>query len=138
MQEPIASAKTPSGRRRARLLAGTLALTMAAFGLAAVIAVAPASADVNPTNTYTIGTPGSAFTAVSATPSAAVSGVSQSYVITMTAPSAIPNGDSITVTDSTAGNSVVATVTQVSLVDDVPPTASSPVPTAVRPAPAAS
>ena len=57
---------------------------------------------------------------MSVTPSAAVSGVSQSYVITMTAPSAIPDGDSITVTDSTTGNSVVA-VTQlsVSLVDDV-------------------
>ena len=37
----------------------------------------------------------------------------------MTAPSAIPDGDSITVTDSTAGNSVVASATKVSLVDDV-------------------
>ncbi len=117
MQEPIASAKTPSGRRRARLVAGTLALTMASFGAAVAISAAPAWATVT-TNTYTIGTPGSAFTSVSATPTAATSGQSQSYVLTMTAPSAIPNGDTITVTDSDA-NAVVATtvVTTVSLVD---------------------
>ena len=67
MQEPIASAKTPSGRRRARLLAGTLALTMVSFGAAVGISAAPAFADFA-SNSYTIGTPGSAFTAVSATP----------------------------------------------------------------------
>ncbi len=119
MQEPIASAKTPSGRRRARLLAGTLALTMASFGAAVAITAAPAWASVT-TNSYTIGTPGSAFTNVSATPTAATSGQSQAYVITMTAPSAIPNGDTITVTDS-ASNAVVATtvLTSVSLVDSV-------------------
>ncbi len=57
MQEPIASAKTPSGRRRAKLLAGTLALTMASFGAAVAISAAPAWATVT-TNSYTIGTPG--------------------------------------------------------------------------------
>ena len=117
MQEPIASAKTPSGRRRAKLLAGTLALTIGSFGAAVAISAAPAWATVT-TNSYTIGTPGSAFTNVSVTPTAATSGQSQSYVITMTAPSAIPNGDTITVTDS-ASNAVVATtvLTSVSLVD---------------------
>jgi hypothetical protein len=88
---------------------------MASFGAAVAIA-APAWAMT--TNSYTIGTPGSAFTSVSATPTAATSGQTQSYVITMTAPSAIPNGDTITVTDSDS-NHVVATtvVTTVSLVD---------------------
>ncbi len=116
MQEPIASAKTPSGRRRAKLLAGTLALTMASFGAAVGISAAPAFADFA-SNNYTIGTPGSAFTAVSVTPTAATSGSSQSYVITATAPSAIPNGDDITVTDS-AGNAPVSLATAVSLVDE--------------------
>jgi hypothetical protein len=116
MQEPIASAKTPSGRRRAKLLAGTLALTMASFGAAVGISAAPAFADFT-SNNYTIGTPGSAFTAVSATPTAATSGSSQSYVITATAPSAIPNGDDVTVTDS-AGNVPVSAATAVSLVDE--------------------
>ncbi len=120
MQEPIASAKTPSGRRRARLLAGTLALTMASFGAAVAITAAPAWASVT-TNSYTIGTPGSAFTNVSATPTAATSLQSQAFVITMTAPSAIPNGDTITVTDSD-GNAVVGSAsafptTDLSLVD---------------------
>jgi hypothetical protein len=119
MQEPIASAKTPSGRRRARLLAGTLALTMVSFGAAVAITAAPAWASV-PTNDYTIGTPGSAFTSVSVTPTAATSAQPQAYVITATAPSAIPNGDSITVTDSD-GNHVASTALSttgpVSLVD---------------------
>ena len=121
MQEPIASAKTPSGRRRAKLLAGTLALTMASFGAAVAITAAPVWASVT-TNDYTIGTPGSAFTGVSVTPTAATSLQDQAYVITATAPSAIPSGDTITVTDS-AGDAVVSSVvlaptSSVSLVDE--------------------
>ncbi len=117
MQEPIPSARTRSGRGRARLVGGTLALTMASFGAAVAISAVPAWASLT-TNSYTIGTPGPAFTDVSVTPSAAITGESQSYVIVTTAPSEIPNGDTITVTDS-AGDAVVATtvLTSVSLVD---------------------
>jgi hypothetical protein len=89
---------------------------MVSFGAAVGISAAPAFADFT-SNSYTIGTPGSAFTAVSATPTAATANSSQSYVITATAPSAIPNGDHITVTDS-AGNVPVSQATAVSLVDE--------------------
>ena len=92
---------------------------MASFGAAVAISAAPAWAAVT-TNSYTIGTPGSAFTGVSVTPTAATSAQPQAYVITATAPSAIPNGDSITVTDSDGNNVVstaLATVGSVSLVD---------------------
>jgi hypothetical protein len=89
---------------------------MVSFGAAVGISAAPAFADFA-SNSYTIGTPGSAFTAVSATPTAATANSSQSYVITATAPSAIPNGDHITVTDS-AGNVPVSQATAVSLVDE--------------------
>ncbi len=108
MKEPIASAKTSSGRKRARLLVGTLALTMASFGAAVAVSAAPA-----------IGTPGSAFTNVSVTPTAATTEQQQSYVITMTAPSVIPNGASIAVADNLGNHVVVTTVlTGVSLVDE--------------------
>ena len=117
MQGPMFSARTRSGKRRARLLAGTLACTMASLGAAVAISALPAWASVT-TNSYTIGTPGPAFTNVSVTPSAAITGQSQSYVIATTAPIAIPSGDTITVTD-TAADAVVATtvLTSVSLVD---------------------
>ena len=90
---------------------------MASFGGTVASSAVPAWASVT-TNPYTIGTPGPAFTNVSVTPSAAIAGESQSYVIATTAPSAIPSGDTITVTD-TAGDAVVATtvLAGVSLVD---------------------
>jgi hypothetical protein len=89
---------------------------MASFGAAVAISAAPAWASVT-TNSYTIGTPGSAFTTVSVTPTGATSLQPQAYVITAVAPSAIPAGDSITVTDS-AGNVPVSGATNVSLVDE--------------------
>jgi hypothetical protein len=116
MQEQTLSAMTPSALRRARLAAGTLALTMGAFGLGAAVLAAPASADAT-SNSYVIGTPGAAVTGVSVSPTTATSSVAQAYVVTFTAPSAIPNGDTITIGDTTTNNSVTAGSTSVSIVD---------------------
>src|ERR1017187_3783614 len=97
MQEPIASAKTPSGRRRAKLAAGTLALTMAAFGAAVAISAAPAFADVT-SNTYTIGTVSGAVSGLAVSPASVTVNTASSFALTFTATAALSSTNTITVT----------------------------------------
>ena len=54
MQEPNPSAKRPSGWRRSKFVAGTLALTMGVLGAGLAATALPASATAT-TNSYTIG-----------------------------------------------------------------------------------
>jgi hypothetical protein len=104
LQERIPSAKTPIGRRRAKLVAGSLAMTMAAFGTVAAVTALPAYADATSAD-YTIGTPTGGVSGVAVTPSAVTaSGAEQGYAVTFTATSALAaTTGSVTVTPSTIG-----------------------------------
>ena len=89
MQYENPSATTPKrGWRRAKLVAGTLALTMGAFGTVAVVTALPAFADVT-SNNYTIGTPSGAVNSVAVTPTSTTATISTSYTVLFTATSAL-------------------------------------------------
>src|SRR5271168_2264445 len=108
MQEQQPSATAPRhGWRRAKLVAGSLALTLGAFGTVAAVTALPASASVT-SNPYTIGTPSGAVSNVTVSPTSALSGVSTSYTVTFVSPGSIASGGTITIGDST-GNTVVDT-----------------------------
>ena len=120
MQEEHPLARSPRrGWRRAKLLAGTVALTMAGFGSVAVVSALPASAATAcgsatgapgcVTNTYTIGSPSGGVNNVTVTPTTATTGTAQSYTITFVAVNALATGNTITIGDS-LGNAVVSTV----------------------------
>src|SRR5580658_6962081 len=103
MQESNPSAKTPSGWRRSKLVAGTLALTLCALGTGLAASVVPASANVPASNDYTIGTPSSAVTGVTATPATVTSGTTlQDFQVKFTATTALVSTDTITIGDSDA------------------------------------
>jgi hypothetical protein len=114
-------AKSPRrGWRRAKLLAGTLALTLAGFGSVAVVSALPASAQAPcgsatgapgcETNTYTIGSPSGGVNSVTVTPTTATSGTSTSYTVTFVSVGALATGNTITIGDSTANNGVTGAV----------------------------
>ena len=111
MQEEHPLARSPRrGWRRAKLLAGTVALTMAGFGSVAVVSALPASAATacgsatgTPgcvTNTYTIGSPSGGVNNVTVTPTTATTGKAQSYTISFVAVNALATGNTITIGDS--------------------------------------
>lgn len=98
MQYENPSATTPKrGWRRAKLVAGTLALTMGAFGTVAVVTALPAFADVT-SNNYTIGTPSGAVNSVAVTPTSTTASISTSYTVLFTATSALSASGSSTIT----------------------------------------
>ena len=120
MQEEHPLARSPRrGWRRAKLLAGTVALTMAGFGSVAVVSALPASAATacgsatgTPgcvTNTYTIGSPSGGVNNVTVTPTTATTGTAQSYTISFVAVAALATGNTITIGDS-LGNALVSSV----------------------------
>ena len=78
MQEPNPSAKRPSGWRRAKFAAGTLALTMGALGAGLAATAAPAWANAS-TNSYVIGSQTGAVSSVTLSPTA----TSLSYSLTV-------------------------------------------------------
>ncbi len=121
MQEEHPLAKSPRrGWRRAKLLAGTLALTLAGFGSVAAVNALPASAASAcgsaagapgcVTNTYTIGSPSGGVNSVTVTPTTGTTGVSVSYTITFVAVNVLATGNTITIGDSLS-NAVVSTIT---------------------------
>lgn len=120
MQEPNPSAKTPSGWRRSKLVAGTLALTLAALGTGLATTAAPAFANIPSTNDYTIGTPSGAVTGVTATPATVVAGTAgQGFQVKFTATTALASTNTITIGDSDS-NAVVGdtTLTTVEVLND--------------------
>ncbi len=118
MQYENPSATTPKrGWRRAKLVAGTLALTMGAFGTVAAVTALPAFADVT-SNNYTIGTPSGAVNSVSVTPTSTTATISTAYTVLFTATSAISASASSTVTvASSVALTNVPVASSVSLVD---------------------
>ena len=120
MQEEHPLAKSPRrGWRRAKLVAGTLALTMAGFGSVAVVSALPASAAAACgsataatgclTNTYTIGSPSTGVNNVTVTPTTGTTGTAQTYTVTFVAVNALATGNTVTIGDS-LGNALVATI----------------------------
>ena len=126
MQEEHPLAKSPRrGWRRAKLLAGTLALTLAGFGSVAAVSALPASAAAAcgsatgapgcVTNAYTIGAPSGGVNNVTVTPTTATSAVSTTFTITFVAVNALATGNTVTIGTSTAlpaaiNNSTVALI----------------------------
>src|SRR5579875_2235704 len=119
MQEPVPTAKTPFGWRRARLVAGTLALSRAAFGPLAAVTATGASASFPPVTTqaYTIGTPASQVTNLSASVNPATGGSTGNYSVKFTTPAGLASGNVITVTISGATAFSSGTVSNPGLVD---------------------
>jgi hypothetical protein len=92
MQEPIPTAKTPFGWRRARLVAGTLALSMAAFGSLAAVTVGSASAasfSALTTQNYTIGSPSSQLSNVTVAVSPSTGNSTGNYSVKFTTSAAL-------------------------------------------------
>jgi len=77
MQEQNPSAKRPSGWRGARLVAGTLALTMGALGAGLAATALPASATAT-TNTYAIGSLTGSVTNVTISPTSTTANAAES------------------------------------------------------------
>jgi len=116
MNEQKTSAMTPGhGWRRAKLVAGTLALTLGAFGTVAAVTALPASASVT-SNPYTIGSPTGAVNSVTVSPTSVLAAASSSYTVTFVAPTAVASGGTVTIGDSTTGNSVANSATGVTIV----------------------
>ncbi|HUC12910.1 MAG TPA: hypothetical protein VMS00_00525 [Acidimicrobiales bacterium] len=109
MQEPIPSAKRPSGWRRAKFVAGTLALTMGALGAGLAATAAPAWANAN-TNSYLIGSVTGAVSSVTLSPTATTAASSTSLEVFFKATSALVAGNNITVASSVALGSVPASI----------------------------
>ena len=99
------------GWRRAKLVAGTLALTMGAFGTVAAVTALPAFAAVT-SNPYTIGTPSGAVTSLTVSPTTALSGTTTGYTLTFVSPGSVASGGTITIGDSLS-NTVVDTALNV-------------------------
>ncbi len=94
-------------RSRAKLAAGTLALTMGALGAGLVATALPAYADVL-SSYYTIGTPSGSVGTVTATPASVGASASTSFTVTFTPAAALAGSSnaSVTITSSTALTSV--------------------------------
>jgi hypothetical protein len=109
--------QSPSGtaprrwRGRAKLAAGTLALTMGALGAGLTATALPAYADVL-SSYYTIGTPSGSVGTVTATPATVAASASNSFTVTFTAAAALAGSSnaSVTVTSSTPLSSVPTAV----------------------------
>jgi hypothetical protein len=117
MKEPNPSAKRPSGWRRSKFVAGTLALTMGVLGAGLAATALPASATAT-TNTYTIGSLTGAVSNVTISPTSTTSASPESEELFFTATDALTNANTITVTSNyTLG----ATVTAVQVIDTAGP-----------------
>lgn len=103
------------GRRRAKLVAGALALAMGSFGTVAALTASPAFANVT-SNPYTIGTPTGAVTGTTVSPTSGLASASTSYTVTFVSTNAIATGGTITIGDTTTNNSVTAGITSLSTV----------------------
>jgi hypothetical protein len=112
MQEPNPSAKRPSGWRRAKFVAGTLALTMGALGAGLAATAAPAWANAS-TNSYLIGSQTGAVGSVTISPTVATALASTSLEVFFKPTAALTGGNTITVTSSVA----LGAVTGVQLID---------------------
>jgi hypothetical protein len=110
LRNPLSPLST-SVRRRAKVPAGALALTMVALGGALMATALPAYGDVT-TNAYTIGAPSGAVGAVAASPSSVGEGALTNFAVTFDLPAALsgPGNDSVTVTPSIALASVPANI----------------------------
>jgi len=118
MQESNPSAKTPSGWRRSKLVAGTLALTLCALGTGLAASALPASASSATSNDYTIGTPSGAVTGVTATPATLTNGTAgQNFQVKFTATTALTDASTITITDNDT-NAVTGIASAVEVLND--------------------
>ena len=88
---------------RAKVVAGTVALTTVALGGGLMVTALPAYADVT-TNAYAIGAPSGAVGSVTASPSSVGAGASTNFAVTFDLPAALSGAgnDSVGVTPSTA------------------------------------
>lgn len=92
MQSSIPTAMEPRGWRRAKLLAGTVALTMGVFGSLAAVTAGTASATTFPaiqTASYQIGTTSSSVGTPTVSPSSANQGTPTNFTVTFTTPVAV-------------------------------------------------
>lgn len=121
MHEPITSATAPSGRRRYKLLASGLALSIAAFGsIAAVTAGAAVAASTFPpvtTQNYTIGTTSSAVSSVTAAVSPTSPNASANFSVKFTTPAALTVGSSASDIYINTGDTSFPAVTSVDVAD---------------------
>ena len=107
MHNPIRSASGPSGPGRAKVLASSLALTIAAFGSVAAVTAGTASAanTYSPvvTQDYTVGTAASSVSNVTAAVSPTTPNTAATYSVKFTTPSSLTVGvsaSSITIADT--------------------------------------
>ncbi len=84
-------------RSRAKLAAGTLALTMGALGAGLVATALPAYADVL-SSFYTIGTPSGSVGTVTATPASVGASASTSFTLTFNSVGALAGSSNASVT----------------------------------------
>ena len=91
------------GWRRAKLVAGTLAVAIGSFGTLTAVTALPASAASVTSSNFTIGTPTGGVNAVSVTPVSTVqSAANVSFTVSFSATAALSSGGSVTVTPSVA------------------------------------
>jgi hypothetical protein len=109
MQEPNPSAKRPSGWRRAKFVAGTLALTMGALGAGLAATAAPAWANA-PTNSYLIGSETGAVSSVTLSPTATTAASATTLEVFFKATAALTTGNAITILSSVALGSVPTSI----------------------------
>jgi large repetitive protein len=89
--------------RRAKLVAGSLAVAIGSFGTLTAVTALPASAASVTSSNFIIGSPTGGVNAVSVTPVSTVqSGANVSFTVSFTATAAIASAGSITVTPSVA------------------------------------
>jgi hypothetical protein len=121
MQEPNPSAKRPSGWRRSKFVAGTLALTMGVLGAGLAATALPASATAT-TNSYTIGSLTGSVSNVTISPTTTTAGtiatpVAESEELFFTATDALTTANTITVT----ADEPLGAVTSVQVIDAAGP-----------------
>jgi hypothetical protein len=117
MQEQNPSAKRPSGWRGARLVAGTLALTMGALGAGLAATALPASATAT-SNTYTIGSLTGSVSNVTISPTSTTANAAESEELFFTATASLTTANTITVTSN---NTLTALPTAVQVIDSSGP-----------------
>src|SRR5271155_1637785 len=99
MQEPNPSANRPSGWRRAKFVAGTLALTMGALGAGLAATAAPAWANAS-TNAYAIGSLTGAVSSVTVSPTTTTAAASTTVEVFFKATASLVATNTITVASS--------------------------------------
>lgn len=100
-QENLSPITTRHRWSRARLMAGTLALTVGVLGAGLAATALPAYAAVT-SNQYTIGTPTSGVSSVSATPTSVNANANTLFLVTFTTPSALAGSSSSSITVATS------------------------------------